>query len=370
MISDGIRIIAAAGGTGGHLFPAIAAVQELEKMTGNCQTQFIGTSTRIESRVVPSLGYKLNTIPITGFSGMFSFNTLKLPLKIWQSIRISKRVIREFKPDVVICTGAYISYPAGIAAFKSGIPLVLMESNVSPGKTISLLAPKASMILTSFDETAKYFSRYDSDKIKVCGNPVRSDMLTLPDRSKALSKYSFSDGKKTVFIFGGSLGARSINNSVQKMLPNIADKDFQIIWQTGKNYNVPSYIPDNVRVMEFIDDMASAYAAADLVICRSGATTLAELCAIGKPSILVPLQTASNNEQEINGRLLDDDGAAHMISDYDLKENENLLYEMITEYLSDNELLAKMSSSALALGKPNAGKSCAEEILKLLRISK
>ena len=360
-----LNAIAAAGGTGGHLFPAIAVINELARMLGDSfSAEFIGTSTRIESRLVPLHGYKLNPIPIIGFSGIFSLNTLKLPFKIWQSVRISRKLIRKQKAGFVLCTGAYISYPAGVAAAKEKVPLVLMESNVSPGKTISMLAPRADLILTSFEETAQYFGAPDRGKIHVTGNPIRANLLDLPSREYALAEYGFSGERKTLFVFGGSLGARSINKAMEEIVPQLAGRNLQLIWQTGKNYSYSGEVPDNVRISEFIDDMNLAYAASDLVVARSGATTLAELCAVGKPSLLVPLATASNNEQEINGRYLERQGGAKVILDKDL--NAATLNAAIDRLMSNDTERTQMGRSALALGKPDATRNAAQKILELV----
>ncbi len=320
MEKSGIKILVAAGGTGGHLFPALAVVEQLEKITGGrMYACFTGSSKRIESKVIPDLGYDFFPIPVTGFYGIFSFSTLTLPFKIYSSIRKCRKVIRQKNIDAVICTGAYLSYPAGIAASQAGIPLILMESNVYPGKTIRMLAPKADLIITAFEDTSRYLPQNMKEKIISLGNPVRNMFTGMHSREEAINKFGLKQDKKTVLIFGGSLGAASINRAAQKAISALHNDALQFIWQTGKNFTPEINIPQNVKLLTFIDDMASAYAAADLVIARSGATTVAELCLTGKPSVLVPLSTAANNEQESNARVLEQEGAAIMYTDFEIE---------------------------------------------------
>jgi len=358
-----IRILVGAGGTGGHLFPAIAVVQALENTESiEVKASFMGTSERMESSIVPSLGYNFNPIPIKGFNKLLSLNTLMLPLRIIRSIRMCRKIIKKFKPQAVICTGAYISYPVGVAAFYAKVPLILMESNVNPGKTIKALANKAFKIITSFDDTISYFDDKDTDKVINLGNPVRKELYSLPEQKEARLKFGLDPHKKTVLVFGGSLGALSINNAVRNGIDRIKNKDIQILWQTGKNFEPPKIYPKNVKILQFIDDMAGAYASADLVVSRSGATTVAELSVCGKPSILVPLPSASNNEQELNARMLVDKDAAILVRN---NVAEKDLFNLILDKIEKKDELEKMGKSALALAKPNAAKDVAKIILDL-----
>ncbi|MGA2298908.1 MAG: undecaprenyldiphospho-muramoylpentapeptide beta-N-acetylglucosaminyltransferase, partial [FCB group bacterium] len=342
-----LNVLVAAGGTGGHLFPAIAVIEQMEALTsGNVFPIFVGTADRIESKVVPSSGYEFQSIPISGYGGLFSLKIYLLPFKIILSIQKCREIIRKRKIDAVICTGAYISYPAGMAANFEKVPLFLLESNVSPGKTIKMLSSKARMIFTSFKETAKYFSNEKEYKILYLGNPIRKSILSVPEQAQARKNFGLDPNRRTVLIFGGSLGARSINNAVEKAIVRFKDSDFQILWQTGNNFTQPVTLPENIKVLPFIEDMASAYSAADLVVSRSGATTVAEICAVGKPSILIPLPSASNNEQELNAKVLEKQYAAFLL-DNDVLDTK--LGNIILKFMSDGEILQKMGESAKSL---------------------
>jgi UDP-N-acetylglucosamine--N-acetylmuramyl-(pentapeptide) pyrophosphoryl-undecaprenol N-acetylglucosamine transferase len=358
------KILIAAGGTGGHLFPAIAIMQRLENLKeGKIDSLFVGTKDRIESKKVPELGYKFETIPIEGLTGLLKLKTLKLPILIYKSIKICRNLIKQFKPDVVLCTGAYISYPAGRAAIKEKIPLVLMESNVNPGKTIKMLSEKAELIITSFEETKRYLKSRREGNIKVLGNPIRKDILNLPDKKESLKKLCLEEEKRTVLIFGGSLGARKINEAMESILKNFPSNEIQFIWQTGKEYKREEIYNKNVLVKEFITDMSTVYAAADLVVSRAGATTLAEIAVSGKPSILIPLPTASNNEQEKNAKEFFKKGASVIIEN-DMVEEK--LYKCINDIIKDECKMSEMGEAARSLAKPNATEDAAREILELI----
>jgi len=359
-----IRALIAAGGTGGHLFPAMAVAEQLEILTnGDFHAEFVGTSYRIESKAVPDAGYSFTTIPITGFKGIFSFDSLMLPYKIYKSQSICQKIIKEQKINVVICTGAYISYPAGVAASKEGIPLVLMESNLTPGKTIRMLSAKAKLIITAFSGSEKYYPDPIVKNIRALGNPVRKSILEFHDKSEARKSFNLTSDKFTVLIFGGSLGARSINEAAHKLINSLDSNEFQFIWQTGKNFTNNLFAKDNVWSSEFIDDMASAYSAADLVLSRSGATTVSELCAVGKPSVLVPYPSASNNEQELNAQYLSDNDAAVLLYEDAIQEN---VTDIIKELYSDHNKLVQMGLAAKELAKPNASIDSAKAIIALI----
>ncbi len=358
-----LKILVAAGGTGGHLFPALAVIQELQNNKEfNTKVIFVGTKYRIESKIIPKLGYEFHSMPISGFNKIISINTLKMPFRIIKSISITRKIIKNFKPDVVLCTGAYLSYPAGVAAYRLNVPLVLMESNINPGKTIKTLSTKATKIITSFEETAKYFSNISPDKIICLGNPVRIEFKNLPEQTEARLKFGLSMNKKTILIFGGSLGAFSINDTVYKNIEKLKRDDLQILWQTGKNYKITGDLPDNIKTLEFIEDMASAYSSADLIVSRSGATTISELAICAKPSILIPLASASNNEQELNAKLLFHNNAAKLIKNNEV--GEKLIQTILDLIYSDTELKL-MSENIRKFAKPDAAKNISKILLDL-----
>lgn len=355
------NILVAAGGTGGHLFPAVAVVEELEK-SGFKKEQifFVGNPDKIEGRIVPSLGYNFLPLDISGISKIFSFSTLLLPFKIINSIKKVKNYIKRHNIGMAICTGAYLSYPVGLAAKKCKIPLILMESNVFPGKTIKLLSKKADLIALAYEEGLKYFDNSIHNKIKILGNPVRNNLSVLRDKIEARKSLNLEENKFTILVFGGSLGAKSINTAVENLI--LKEKfDFQFIWQTGKTYQT-KIDKASVRTFQFIDDMASAYSASDLVICRAGATTISELCTVRKPSILIPYPFSANNHQEYNAKMMVQNGASIMIKDDEL--DTRLETELL--HLSRNhELLKSMSDNAGKLFKNNSAESTAKEIMEL-----
>lgn len=356
-----LKLLVAAGGTGGHLFPAMAVIEYLKDFVDDFSVEFVGRKDKIEGTVIPQEGYPFHPIDIYGLAKKLSFDTLVLPFKIMKSVKKVKNILTKGEFDAVLCTGAYISYPAGMAAGSLKLPLILMESNVNPGKTNRILSSRASMIITAFDESSLYFPEHIRNKIKPLGNPVRKSIQDMPDKKEAMKKFDLESGKKTLLVFGGSLGARSINNAVELNIKRITDLGLQVIWQYGKSYSPPENLPKEVHTLEFIDDMASAYAACDLVMSRSGATTVAELTLTGKPSILMPFPSASNQEQKLNAITLEKNGAAKMISD---DMSHEFIFNIIENTLSNEEELKEMAENALKLAKPNAAVDAANEIIK------
>lgn len=364
-----LKVLVAAGGTGGHLFPAVAVVEQLKKHAPHgVEVEFIGSADRMEARLVPEMGYRYTAMPIIGFKGLLTSSTFLLPLRILQSVAIARKVIRRFKPDVVLVTGAYISYPAGVAARKEGVPLVVMESNLNPGKTNARLAPHASAVVATFEESRRFFTRVDSSRLHVLGNPVRAQIPSPLTNEEARRSFGLDADLPTVLIFGGSLGARSINRAVETMLKHHAadpmNMTFQVIWQTGKDHvpSVPPQIAERVCVLPFVTDMGAAYAACDLVVSRSGATTIAELGIVGKPAILVPLPSASTNEQRHNASVVEQHGAAVVVDDAQINERLGTLVNQIMHHADQS---AEMGQAMKALGRPQASHDAALLILKM-----
>ena len=354
--------LVAAGGTGGHLFPAIAVVERILEIEPYSKIIFTGRNDKIEGEIIPKSGYDFFPIDVEGFHG-FSLKSLAVPYKILRAKSKLTKMMREKKVDAVICTGAYIGYAPGIAAKTLKKPLFLLESNVNPGKTISMLSNDASLIFTSFRNSIDYFNPQLKNRIKFTGNPLRKGLEALPERSKSLEKFGLNQGNKTVLIFGGSLGARSINQAVEANLKELVDMDLNIIWQTGKLYDLKGNIPENVRILKFIDDMPSAYSAADLIVSTSGATTVAEIALTAKPSILVPLPSASNNEQFLNAKYFQDNNSSVLVTDADIKTK---LTDVIRNLINDDEKLNNFSNSVKILSNPNAAVNVADEILNYM----
>jgi UDP-N-acetylglucosamine--N-acetylmuramyl-(pentapeptide) pyrophosphoryl-undecaprenol N-acetylglucosamine transferase len=363
-----IKALIAAGGTGGHLFPALAVVEEFKKIYGDdFEAFFVGNPNRLESRIVPEQGHSFTPIPITGFTGLMSSGLLTLPFKIMKSLSIVRGIIKREKPDFAICTGAYLSYPVGVAANQKRVPLVLMESNVFPGKTIRLLSSKADLIVSSFEETKKYFSVDTHKRIECLGNPLRKMFENPPTREQALEKFGLKPNVPTVLIFGGSLGARAINLASRTAFEALGDMNIQFIWQTGADFQLSGELPSNVKMLKFIDDMASAYIAADLVVARSGATTVAELSYMAKPSLLIPLPSASNNEQASNAEALKANGAAIII---DNSEVGDKLTSAIRELMNAPDKLISMANAADKLARRDAAEKSAQKIIQLIEKNK
>jgi len=358
-----VNLLFAAGGTGGHLFPATAIANYLrDNYNDKVKCIFIGTEDRIESIKVPEMSFEYHSMPITAFPGK-NLKGLSYPLTFMNSITKARKVIKKEDIDAVICTGAYISYPPGLAAKKSRKKLFLMESNVNPGKSILWLSKTATKIYTSYEKSSEFFDPITATNIYCMGNPVRKEILEQKNKDESLKLYGLNTDWKTIFIFGGSLGAKSINRAVENHLDNFASMKVNVIWQTGKNYVIPATLPNNVKASIFIDDMDTAYAASDLVLARSGATTVAEIAVLGKPSILVPLPSASNNEQYENARMLDESDAAILINNDDI---EDKLFDLIKKLITNDEELRRMSEKVKTFARPDAVREIAEDIMKTM----
>lgn len=358
-----VNLLFAAGGTGGHLFPATAVANYLrDNYQEKVKCIFIGTENRIESIKVPEMGFDYYAMPITAFPGK-NLKGLSYPLNFINSITKARKVIKKEEIDAVICTGAYISYPPGLAAKRLKKKLFLMESNVNPGKSIMWLSKTATKIYTSYEKSSEFFDQISATNISCLGNPVRKEILIVKDKKESILKYGLNPEWKTIFIFGGSLGAKSINLAVEKHLDEFAKMNINIIWQTGKNYVLPATLPANIKAITFIDDMDTAYAASDLVVARSGATTVAEISVLAKPSILVPLPSAANNEQYENARMLDESDAAILIND---NEIQNHFFDVVRQLMTKDDELNRMSEKIKAFARPDAVREIAEDIMKTM----
>jgi len=358
-------ILFAAGGTGGHLFPAIAIAEEIRKMEPDARIAFVGTKNKIEARIIPQKGFAFHTIWISGLHRRLAIENLLFPLKVVASLFQSFFLIQKIKPDVVVGTGGYVCGPVLYVATLMKIPTVIHESNSYPGVTTRMVASRVSKVLLTFEITKKWLPSGDADKIELVGTPTR-DSLGKISRDAGLKFFNFNPKKKTLLVFGGSLGATAINLTIEKIVDELTKTGVQIIWQTGEKEaeRFESKRNENVWVGKFIDTMEFAYAAADLVMCRAGATTLAELTRLGKPAILVPYPHAAANHQEMNAHAMVEVGAAVMIKDTDLEEKA---LPTIKEILSDEPKRNMMHDRSLLLGRPNAGKEIAEEIMRMAK---
>jgi UDP-N-acetylglucosamine--N-acetylmuramyl-(pentapeptide) pyrophosphoryl-undecaprenol N-acetylglucosamine transferase len=354
------RFLFAGGGTGGHLFPAVAVAEQIREMKPEADILFIGTKGRIEGRVVPKLGFKFRSIWIKGFSRKINFENLLFPLKLFVSFIQSLVINMSFKPKVAIGSGGYVAGPAIWAASVMGAKIILIEQNSYPGITTRLLEKYASEVHLSFHESKKYLRR---EKIhQITGNPVRNNLGRM-QKLEALKTLSLSGEKKTLLVLGGSLGAKSINEAMSESLRILIENNIQVIWQSGKNYYEQFRMmnSENVKVYDFIEDMNSAYSACDLLLARAGATTIAELLNLGIPAILVPSPNVAENHQYYNAKSLSDHQAAILIEDKELKTD---LVKNVLDTLASEKKLSELKTNALAMAKPDAAKIIAQNAIK------
>jgi len=358
-----VSVLFAAGGTGGHLFPAIAIAEEIKKIRPDARIDFAGTKNKIEARVVPEKGFALHTIWISGFHRRLTVENLLLPVKVVVALFQSFFLIRKLAPTVVVGTGGYICWPVLTLASWMKIPTVVHESNSYPGMATRALAPRVSKVFLTFEATKQWLPKLDASKIELVGTPTRESLGTV-SREEGAKFFNLHPGKKTLLVFGGSLGAAAINSAVERIAGELSVSDIQIIWQTGEKdlQRYEAKRSSTVWIGKFIDRMECAYAAADAVLCRSGATTLAELTRLGKAAILAPYPQAAANHQEFNARALVDAGAAVMIKDDELQIKA---LPAIKEILLNAGIQKTMAENSLRLGRPEAGKDIAMKVLAL-----
>jgi UDP-N-acetylglucosamine--N-acetylmuramyl-(pentapeptide) pyrophosphoryl-undecaprenol N-acetylglucosamine transferase len=361
-----LNILFAGGGTGGHLFPAIAIADEIRKIRPDATITFVGTRDRIEARVVPVHGYKFVSIWISGFRRKWTLEHLLFPVKLMVALAQSFIIISRSRPNVVVGTGGYVCGPVVFVATLLGKPTLLQEQNSHPGVTTRLLAPRVSEVHLTFDLSRQFLERQDN--VRVSGNPIRATLGAITE-GQGRAFFQLDAQKQTVLVFGGSLGASSINSAVLKVLADLVSSEVQVVWQTGdaeyeriRTEVTSRGMTANVKVYKFIEHMEYAYGACDLAICRAGATTVAELACVGVPAILVPYPYAAADHQKDNAAAMADAGAAIVIPDAKL---DNRLLAAVKELLADRERLNAMSECALAMGKPRAAATLAQAVLAL-----
>lgn len=356
------RIVLSGGGTGGHIFPAIAIADELKRRNPKAEILFIGALGKMEMEKVPQAGYKIVGLPIVGLQRKLTLSNFALPFKILKSMLIAKRTLKEFKPQVVIGVGGFASGPTLKSATMLGIPTLIQEQNSFPGKTNKLLAKKVKRICVAYSGLERFFP---ADKIVLTGNPTRKEMVEIDGkREEALAHFGLDSDKKTILIIGGSLGARTLNKSIQKYIDQIPE-DTQVIWQCGKFYyeglkqELESKLPNRIKLMQFVQRMDLAYALADVIISRAGAISVSELCIIGKPVILVPSPNVAEDHQTKNAMALVEVGAAELVKDI---EAEATLIPACLELMNDTVRMSNLSGNIKKLAKPNATGEIAETI--------
>lgn len=361
------RLIFSGGGTGGHIFPAIAVADKFKEKYPDANILFVGAQGKMEMVRVPKAGYEIIGLWISGLHRRITLQNVLFPIKVLVSYLTARRIIKQFKPDVVIGTGGYASGPIVMAATQAGIPTVLQEQNSYAGLANKNVALRADKICVAYERMERFFPKH---KIQITGNPVRSELLKgLPEKSNALEHWGLKEGRQTILIVGGSLGARTINESVLKSLSEWKEKNIQLIWQTGRFYydemsrKAKKLDFKDLIITEFIDDMNMAYAAADILISRAGALSISEHCLVKKPVIYIPSPNVAEDHQRKNARALVDKDAAIMIKD--IEAREKLAGEVI-KLIEDKDRQQELSNNIEKLAKPDATENIVKEIEKLL----
>jgi len=366
------RVIVSGGGTGGHIFPAVSIANAIKKQHPEAEILFVGAEGRMEMQRVPAAGYKIEGLPVRGLvRPLWSPKNIGVMMDFFKSKKMVKQIIRSFKPQVAVGVGGYASAPTLNAAYSMGIPCLIQEQNSYAGVTNKSLAKKAKKVCVAYDGMERFFP---ADKIIKTGNPVRQNLLDCKTtKEEARKSFGLAPDKKTILIIGGSLGARTMNESVLAHLDDIRQSDVQVIWQTGKYYSQDiaeelSKTDDvpNMKVMDFISSMDNAYAAADIVVSRAGASSISELCLLGKPCILVPSPNVAEDHQTKNAKALSTKDAAIFVADKDAKEQ---LIGVALKTVADDAKLASLSENVKKLAFHDSADVIAEEVWKLARKS-
>jgi UDP-N-acetylglucosamine--N-acetylmuramyl-(pentapeptide) pyrophosphoryl-undecaprenol N-acetylglucosamine transferase len=365
---NNLKIIISGGGTGGHIFPAISIAGEFKARFPGCEILFVGATGRMEMEKVPGAGYKIIGLPVMGLPRKTGFQTLLFVVRLLQSIIKARKIVSSFQPDIAIGVGGYASGPLLRAAIARKVPALIQEQNSFAGKTNKWLAKKAGCICVAYEGMHHYFPE---EKLILTGNPVRSNLFSeVHTRSEALAWFNLPEKNRTLLITGGSLGARTINNAVLHNLEKFRESGYSIIWQTGSFYyeemvkKTRGNLPESIRMLQFIDRMDLAYAAADVVIARAGAGTISELCLAGKPALLVPSPNVAEDHQTKNALSLVNKGAAVLIRD---SEIDAKLYTEISSLFSNPQNMNVLSESIRSLAKPDATSRIVDEALKLIK---
>ncbi|QYA25458.1 undecaprenyldiphospho-muramoylpentapeptide beta-N-acetylglucosaminyltransferase [Gramella sp. MT6] len=363
-MKEGLRVILSGGGTGGHIYPAIAIADEIKRRHPDAEIRFVGAKDRMEMEKVPQAGYEIEGLWISGVDRSFSLKNFIFPFKLMSSLSRSRKIIKRFKPDIVIGTGGFASGPLLRVAISKGIPTLIQEQNSLPGITNRILAKHADTICAAYEKVKEVFP---ADKTIITGNPVRQDLLEVNKlREEALSHFNLSKEKKTVLVLGGSLGARRINKLIENDLKKFKDEDVQLIWQIGKLYydDYKKYDSVNVRAKEFINRMDYAYAAADVIISRAGAGSVSELCIVGKPVLFIPSPNVAENHQAKNAMAVTDHDAGLMITEDELNERFEPCFFSL---LHDERRLNRFAQNIKKLALPNATSDIVDEVEKLIK---
>jgi UDP-N-acetylglucosamine--N-acetylmuramyl-(pentapeptide) pyrophosphoryl-undecaprenol N-acetylglucosamine transferase len=358
------KFIISGGGTGGHIYPAIAIANELKSRFPKAEFLFVGAQDKMEMQKVPQAGYAIKGLWIAGLQRKLTMQNLLFPVKLISSLWKSRAIIKSFKPDVVIGTGGFASGPLLQMANSLNIPTLIQEQNSYPGITNKLLSKKANKICVAYENLDRFFP---NDKMILTGNPVRQDLISIDSkRAEAIKYFNLDPAKKTLLILGGSLGARRVNQLIEKELDFFASQNVQIIWQCGKFYldEYKKFDSNNVQVLAFIDRMDLFYAAADFVISRAGASSVSELSIVGKPVLFIPSPNVAEDHQTKNAKSIVDKKGALMIKESELDENFRFVF---SDLVANENLQKQLSENIKKLAKVNATNDIVDEIVKLIK---
>jgi len=364
-----LKILLSGGGTGGHIFPAVAIAQEIQKRFPDAEFLFIGANGKMEMEKVPQSGFKIEGLNIAGFDRGNLLKNIGLPFKIISSLMKAKKIIKDFKPDFAVGTGGFASGPALYVAAKMGIPTFIQEQNSLPGKTNVFNAKKAKAVFTAYPDMEQFFS---GTKTYFLGNPIRQNIITdLIDKDLAKEKLGLDKNKLTILSVGGSLGSRTLNNGWKDNLDKLKEKNYQLVWQTGKtdqqiisDVTLSGVETSGIQIKEFISDMALAYSAADVIVSRAGAIAISELAVAKKPVLLVPFPFAAEDHQTKNALTLVDKNAARMVKDSEMKDK---FWSTLSEICESERLRKEMSDNLEFFAKPKAAKEIVDEIFKVIK---
>ncbi|AXU69104.1 undecaprenyldiphospho-muramoylpentapeptide beta-N-acetylglucosaminyltransferase [Clostridioides difficile] len=364
-----MKVLLSGGGTGGHVYPAIAIANKIRDEHPDAEIIFVGTEKGIESEIVPKYGFELKTVTVQGFKRKIDFDNVKRVFKLFKGLEQSRKIVKKFKPDVVIGTGGYVSGPVLFNASMGKIPAIIHEQNSFPGVTNKILSKTVTKVLTSFEDSHKRFPEAAEEKLVFTGNPVRKEIL-LSRKNIARKNLSISEEKRMVLCYGGSGGSRKINDAMRLVIKNMVNEDIAFIFATGKSYYdefMESISDINLKpyqkVVPYLEDMANALAASDLVIGSAGAISLAEITALGKPSIIIPKAYTAENHQEYNAKSIEKQGAGIAILEKNLTPES--LNTAVFKLLGDRELLVDMANASKTIGKPEAIDLIYDEIMKV-----
>lgn len=367
-----MKILLSGGGTGGHVYPAIAIANELKERYPDAEILFVGTSTGIESEIVPKSGFEIKTITVQGFKRKVDLDNVKRGFKLMKGLNDARKIVKEFKPDVVIGTGGYVSGPVLFCASSNKKTVsIVHEQNSFPGVTNKILSKKVTKIITCFEDAKTRFPESAQDKVTLIGNPVRKELLEVK-KDDARKKLNIPSDKKMVLIYGGSGGFKKINDAMIDVVKSMIEEDVAFVYATGKRF-YESFIESlnglelksYQKIVPYLDDMANVLSASDVVVGSAGATSLSEITALGKPSIIIPKAYTAENHQEYNARSVADNGGGICILESEL--NSELLKDSLYKILLNEDILKDMEKNSALIGKPNAVKDICDMIESLLK---